>query len=39
MSKAGRYLISYFVFKTTGEALIISARDMTRKEKRFYAKT
>jgi uncharacterized DUF497 family protein len=36
---AGRYLISYFVYKTTGEALIISARDMTRKEKRFYAKT
>jgi hypothetical protein len=35
---AGRYLIIYFVYKTTKEALIISARDMTRKEKRAYAK-
>jgi len=35
---AGRYLIIYFVHKRTGEALIISARNMTRKEKRFYAK-
>jgi uncharacterized DUF497 family protein len=35
---AGRYLIIYFVYKTTKEALIISAREMTRKEKRAYAK-
>ena len=35
---AGRYVIIYFVHKRTGEALIISARNMTRKEKRFYAK-
>ena len=35
---AGRYLIIYFVYKTTKEALIISAREMTRKEKRTYAK-
>ena len=35
---AGRYLIIYFVHKRTGEALIISARNMTRKERRFYAK-
>ena len=35
---AGRYLITYFVYKTTKEALIISAREMTRKEKRAYAK-
>ena len=35
---AGRYLIIYFVYKTTREALIISAREMTRKEKRSYAK-
>ena len=34
---AGRYLITYFVFKTTGEALIISAREMTKKEKKAYA--
>jgi uncharacterized DUF497 family protein len=35
---AGRYLVIYFVHKRTGEALIISSRNMTRKEKRFYAK-
>lgn len=35
---AGRYLIIYFVYKTTKEALIVSAREMTRKEKRAYAK-
>jgi len=35
---AGRYVIIYFVHKRTGEALIISARNMTRKERRFYAK-
>jgi uncharacterized DUF497 family protein len=35
---AGRYLITYFVYKTTREALIISAREMTKKEKRAYAK-
>ena len=35
---AGRYLIIYFVHKNTGEALVISARNMTRGEKKFYAK-
>ena len=35
---AGRYLIVYFVYKTTGDALIISARNMTKKEKKSYAK-
>lgn len=38
---AGRYLTIitiYFVYKTTKEALIISAREMTKKEKRSYAK-
>ncbi len=35
---AGRYLISYFVYKATREALIISARDMTKREKKSYAK-
>jgi len=35
---AGRYLVTYFVRKTTGEALIVSARDMTEKEKKSYAK-
>lgn len=37
-TQAGRYLIVYFLYKTTGEALVISARDMTRKERRAYAK-
>jgi hypothetical protein len=31
------YLIIYFVYKTTKEALIVSAREMTKKEKRTYA--
>ena len=35
---AGRYLIVYFLRKMTGEALVVSARDMTRKERRLYAK-
>lgn len=35
---AGRYLLIYFVYKTTKEALIISAREMTKREKRAYAK-
>jgi uncharacterized protein len=34
---AGRYLIIYFVYKTTGEALIVSAREMTKREKKSYA--
>lgn len=34
----GRYVTIYFIEKKTGEALIISARDMTQKEKKRYAK-
>ena len=37
-TEAGRYVAVYFVHKKTGEALIISARDMTRKERRTYGK-
>ena len=37
-TEAGRYLIVFFVHKSTGEALVISARDMTRKEKKTYGK-
>ncbi len=37
-TEAGRYLTVYFVHKKTGEALVISARDMTRKERRTYGK-
>ncbi len=35
---AGRHLIAYFVRKSAGEALIVTARDMTQKEKKLYAK-
>ncbi len=34
----GRYLILFFVYKTDGRALILSARDMTESERRLYAK-
>lgn len=37
-SDSGRYLIVFFIHKATGEALIISARDMTKKEKKSYGK-
>ncbi len=32
----GRYLIIFFVYKRNGRALIISARDMTKSERRLY---
>lgn len=32
----GRYLVVYFVLKKDGRALIISARDMSRTERRLY---
>jgi uncharacterized DUF497 family protein len=34
----GRYVIVFFVYKLTHEALVISARDMDAKERRQYAK-
>ena len=34
----GRYLIIFFVYKRNGRALIISARDMTKSERRLYEK-
>ena len=37
-TEAGRYLIIYFLHKATGEALVITARDMTKKERKFYGK-
>ena len=37
-TEAGRYLTVYFLHKSTGEALIISARDMKKKERRLYGK-
>jgi len=35
-TEAGRYLIVFFVHKRDGRALILSARDMTRNERRHY---
>ena len=35
-SEAGRYLIVFFVHKTDGSALPLSARDMTKAERRIY---
>ena len=37
-TEARRYLIIYFIYKQSGDALIISTRDMTKKEKRLYGK-
>ena len=35
---AGRYLSVHFIYKKNKKALIITARDMTEKERRRYAK-
>ncbi len=37
-TKAGRYLIVFFVLKHSTSALPISARDMTRSERKYYGK-
>ena len=37
-TNAGRYLIVFFIHKATGEALIVSARAMTKKERSVYAR-
>jgi uncharacterized DUF497 family protein len=37
-TNAGRYLAVLFIYKKTKEALILSARDMAKKERRQYAK-
>ena len=35
----GRYVLVVFIYKRTREAVIISARDMEKKERTFYDKT
>ncbi|MBU0566456.1 BrnT family toxin [bacterium] len=35
---AGRYLAVFFIYKFSREALIVTARDMDRKERRRYVK-
>lgn len=37
-SKAGRYLAVLFIYKRTKEALVLSARDMARRERKQYGK-
>jgi len=37
-TEAGRYLIVFFVLKHSTSALPISARDMTRSERKYYGK-
>ena len=36
--EAGRYLAVFFIYKKTHEVIVISARDMTEKERKNYAK-
>jgi len=36
--QAGRYVTVFFIHKLTGEALVLSARDMDKKERKNYAK-
>ena len=37
-TNAGRYLIIYFILKPRNRALVVSARNMDRKERRQYAR-
>ena len=37
-TKAGRYLVVFFIYKKDGSALIISGRDMSDKERKLYGK-
>jgi len=34
----GRYLVVFFVYKQTQEALVLSSRDMDKKERRYYGR-
>ena len=35
---SGRYLAIFFIYRVNTDALIISARDMTKRERQYYAK-
>jgi len=35
-TQSGRYLVVFFIYKASREALILSARDMDRQERRHY---
>lgn len=38
-TNSGRYLVVFFIYKTSKSVLILSARDMTKAERRLYEKT
>jgi len=38
IADSGRYLAIFFIYKKNGDALIVTARDMTEKERKRYAK-
>ncbi|MEW6003394.1 MAG: BrnT family toxin [Nitrospirota bacterium] len=38
ITDSGRYLAVYFIYKKNKKALIVTARDMTEKERKRYAK-
>jgi uncharacterized DUF497 family protein len=35
---SGKYITVFFIYKSTREALVISARAMTKQERKYYAK-
>ncbi|MBI4690861.1 MAG: BrnT family toxin [Nitrospirae bacterium] len=37
-TKSGRYLVVFFILKKNGSALVVSARDMSRRERKLYEK-
>lgn len=37
-TRAGRYLIIFFSYKLNEDALLVTARDMTKSERTYYAK-
>ena len=37
-TSAGRYLIVFFIYKLTQNALIVTAREMNKSERKYYAK-
>ncbi len=38
-TEAGRYVTVFFIYKGSGQALVISARDMNQKERRSYGQS
>lgn len=38
VTDSGRFLAMFFIYKKNRDALLITARDMTKKERQYYAK-